>query len=102
MRVRREVIEARAKALMGEIVSGMDDPPSLESGVEAALASSAFVLMMVAKEKAPDCDPFDAIISGVVNLARKDQLSKEDLIERLTEAVERKYAALEAQRERAS
>lgn len=96
MRVRREVIEARAKALLGEIISGMDDPPSIEAGVEAALASSAFVLMVVAKDRAPLCDPFDAIMSGAVNLARQQKLSKEELIERLSEAVTRKFAALEA------
>lgn len=102
MRVRREVIEARAKALMGEIISGMDAPPSVEAGVEAALASSTFVLMLVAQEKAPGVDSFGAIVSGVVNLARHQGASKEDLIADLVDAVERKYAALDQKQERAT
>lgn len=102
MRVRREIIEARAKALMGEIINGMDEPPSLEAGVEAALAPSVFVLMLTAKEKAPDCDPFDALCSGAVNAARYEKLSCEELIAAFTEAIERKFAALDAMKEAAS
>lgn len=102
MRVRREIIEARAKALMGEIINGMDEPPSVEAGVEAALASSVFVLMLTAKEKAPASDVFDALCSGAVNAARHEGISREELIAAFTDAIERKYAVLDAMKEAAS